>query len=632
MTNYIDYSKFVKNKDNFLLSFDNDVSCCVCFSNNLLISKKLTSTEIESQNEYLSLSDIEPELFINDIIPDDLLIKSCCNIHYICIKCMRLIVNNYENHPINENNSHLACPYPFEDCVTDIGFKNIFDHNLIKKILKTEKEWNNYISHAERFSFPGYIIIKCPMYTRYGILCNTNILVENDFIKNKPIGDVIINCDQNDKCLRKFCFHCKQNIKYYDNECIDCKTIYENENPNIFNYYLNKNATYSNQTINYNDESDLESELDYSESSYLFLNKEITEEIVINQIISLLIDENSYIICPICKNSLYKTERCNGLSHHNLERCYSCGRIGFISKGLIEHWNNKGIEGCFRFDHDTFVKKYIPTYHCTESVCSNHDKGDCIIEEHQDGIKHMYFTRKTAYVYHIFKSLLPNIRLITYDKLYRKLLISYPELLDYLPYKQTLILLDKYKKRYKDYTEDIFYEQLKCIHPKNISHFITDKSYYINADEYITEYPIYSNSNNDEIDKVNSEIIYPSNNVVSNWRNILYTDTYHSPADTVTNTDLSQFLDNLIENRINIDINNYIESNPLVQTDNNNVINNSLQNELDNNLIETTNTNANTNTNFNNLELPAITLNSYSLLINLDNDLSSDFSENDSLL
>ena len=35
-----------------------------------------------------------------------------------------------------------------------------------------------------------------------------------------------------------------------------------------------------------------------------------------------------------------------------------------------------------------------------------------------------------------------------------------------------------------------------------------------------------------------------------------------------------------------------------------------------------TNTNTNTNTNFNNLELPAITLNSYSLLINLDDYLS----------
>ena len=620
-TNYID-SEFITDKDNFLLSFDKDIYCCVCFSNNVLISKK-SPTEINQPNEYLSLSDIEPYFFTNNIIPDDLLIKSCCNIHYICIKCLRLIVNNYENHPINENNSHLSCPYPFKDCVTEIGFKNIFDHNLIRKILKTEKEWNNYISHAERFSFPGYTIIKCPMYTRYGLLCNTNILIENEFIKNKQIGDVIIHCDQNEKCLRKFCFNCKQNIKYYDNECFDCKTIYENENPNIFNYYLNKNASYSNQIINYNDESDLESELDYDESSYLFLNKEITEEIAIDQIISLLIDENSYIICPICKNSLYKTERCNGLSHHNLERCYSCGRIGFISKGLIEHWNNRGIEGCFRFDHDAFVKKYIPTYQCTESLCSNHDKGDCQISEHQDGIKHIYFIRKSAYIYHILKSLLPNIRITVYDKLYKKLLISYPELLDYLPYKQTLILLDKYKKRYKDYTEDIFYEQLKCISPKNISHFILDKSYYISSDQYITEYTIYSNSNNDINNDVNLSIISPQNNIVSNWRNILYTDTYQS----TDNTEIINFLDNLIDN-IQPPQNIHIETH-------NNEINNILQNNLDNQLIETTNSNTNsnsntnTNSNFNNLELPAITLNSYSLLINLDDNLSdlSDVSE-----
>lgn len=509
--NSTNFLKLIKDPNNFKVTLNEVESCCVCFSNNFLISKNSP----ESPEVYLSLSDIEKNFFIDNIIPDNLLILSCCKIHYICVKCLRLIVNNYENHPINENNSHLSCPYPFEECLTNIGFKNVFDHNLIKKIFKTEKELQNYISHSERFSFPGYTIIKCPMFTRFDKLCNTNILVENDFIKKNAIGDVIINCDQNNLCLRKFCFHCKQYIKYYDTECYDCKTIYENENPNIFNYYLNKNPKYQNQVINYDDESDLESDLNYEESSYLFLNKEITEEIVIDQIISLLIDENTYMICAICKNSLYKTERCNGLSHHNIERCYACGRIGFISKGLIEHWSCTGIDGCFRFNHETFVKKYIPDYQCIENDCSNHEKGDCNMPEHEKGIQHMNFIKKSAYVYHILKSLLPNIRITVYDNLYNKLLNSNPELLIYLPYKQTLILLEKYKKRYRDYTEEIFYQQIKCIHPKNIPEFT--KIDYINIDEYISKH-----------NKITDTYDYNYNDTHS-WQNI-----FNSPSSTYT--------------------------------------------------------------------------------------------------
>ena len=61
-----------------------------------------------------------------------------------------------------------------------LGFKNIFDHNLIKKICN-EKEWNEYSIHIEKYEFPGFIIEKCPISN-----CGTNILIEIENIKNKP--------------------------------------------------------------------------------------------------------------------------------------------------------------------------------------------------------------------------------------------------------------------------------------------------------------------------------------------------------------------------------------------------------------------------------------------------------------
>jgi len=192
-------------KQDYEVMNDSETCCCVCFSEKDYIYKVLT-------NDILSLNDIENSFFENEKIPDDLIVKSVCGIHYICISCIRRLINNYENHPINETSSHFSCPYPFKECVTSIGFKNIFDHHLIKKICN-EQEWSNYVSHSNNFAFPGFSIIKCPIRYRsrnYGledILCNTEILLENESIQNTPIGDLIIDCTQNPECLRRFCFN-----------------------------------------------------------------------------------------------------------------------------------------------------------------------------------------------------------------------------------------------------------------------------------------------------------------------------------------------------------------------------------------------------------------------------------------
>ena len=422
-----------------------DIYCCVCFSDYDYL--------VNNEQNIMSLNDIFKKDFESNEIPDELIVKSCCNEHFICISCIRRIINNYENHPINANNSHFACPYPFKDCVTEIGFKNIFDHSLIKKICKSEEEWLNYSSYAERHAFPGYTIIKCPMSsTGFNGLrqhCDSDILIENELIKNTPIGELMIECTQNRFCLKRFCYNCKQSYSYYQTVCYECKAIDENENPHVYNYYFTKpkqqlpdpqgtetpetpetqeeprrifeenlqeierltqeieqlgeallrleqgeqqeleqqeleqqvtefnieeleqeierfqreimyeQQEQQEQQDNQNNEDvlitiDIEiqdptpppipprrntSNLDFKESSYLYQNYEITEEIAIEQILGVIADVNNYMICAVCKHSLYKTEKCNGMSHHNLERCYACGRIGYYLRGLPEHWN-----------------------------------------------------------------------------------------------------------------------------------------------------------------------------------------------------------------------------------------------------------------------------------------------------
>jgi hypothetical protein len=472
----------IDNDDNKFTTDDGNF-CCICFES----KKTICITSSENIDCDATLDDIDTSKFENGIIPNDILILSVCRKHYLCIACLRNIINNYENHPINSNNSHFSCPYPFKPCTTDIGFSNTFSHQSIKKIFQSEEELNNYISYVEQYEFPGYTIIKCPFKLYGGDDCNAQILIDNDDLRHGEEGDIIVECNQNERCRKRFCYHCKNSISYSYTFCNDCKLTFENENPNVFNYYFNKNINkpvdetlYSEPVGLLDTSTDV---LKFNESDYLYQNKEITEDIAISQITSVISDINSHMICPICKISIYKTEKCNGLSHHGIERCYACSRIGLKIKGLVNHWSCLGEEGCYRFDNETFVTKYIPTYMCSELYCSNHEKGDCKIEDHQQGILDLEVMRKSAYVYHMIKSLLPKLRYTVYDKLYET--FKDKNELIYLPYKQSLFMTQQFKNRSRDYFEDIVYDKLNCKHPKQI---FNNKSDTISANEYITMY------------------------------------------------------------------------------------------------------------------------------------------------
>lgn len=617
---------------------DDAKSCSVCFSSENCVIDKITGND-------LSILDIEILSDWTNIIPDNILVKSCCGIHYICIGCLRKLVNNYENHSINESNSHISCPYPFKECVNDMGYKNIFDHNVIKKICKSEQEWNDYIIHAERYAFPGFTIVKCPVLHYRGRyidreVCNADILLENNLIKSSPIGDLILLCDQNEFCLKKSCFHCKKQLNYYHDSCYECKSIHENENPNLFNYYFNKN--YENQlanvSSNQNESSDSDSSssitLNYQESSYLYLNKEIDSDIAFNQIMSVINNIDTYMICPICKISLYKTEKCNGLSHHNIERCYACGRIGYMVKGLGGHWNSYGESGCFRFNSDSYIRTYIPQYNCHDDFCHSHEQGDCKIEDHQPGIQSLEILRKRAYVYHMIKSLLPDIRFIVYDRLYDEL--KNKDLLQFLPYKQTFILLTVYKNHNIDYSEEIVYKRLKCHHPKTSNIFET-KNFTIPPNEYIETYSL----NKPTVETTNNEyyINLPefTNNLLDEILNELNQEINNNPRTNTPENTPENTTDNSLENIIN-NIRN--DNDSVTQEDTqedvssgtntiqiiNNVTNTTRQQYIETQHLLTENTH-HTHT-YRYINLPTLTLNTYSLLVDYDNETHTDFNEN----
>lgn len=454
--------------ENFCYTYSDD-ECCICYENYITIKNKTT-------NKICMLGELVPDCFEDGYIPDNIMFLSPCELHFVCVGCMRMIVNNYDNHPINKNNSHIYCPYPFKQCENDFGFKYIFEHSTIKKLCRTDSEWKNYQNYSSQFEFPGYTIIHCPCINTFiednyatTRRCNAIILVENDTFDNSIPGELILTCTQNPKCNRTFCYHCnKTSFFSMSSLCYSCRLSNENENQEYYNYYFNKNDIID------------ESSLVFFESEYLYKNKDISPEIAFEQLSNLILDVNTYIICPICKISLYKTEKCNAISHHGIERCYACGRIGFKSKGLGDHWNSFGRNGCIRFDNDQYIRETIPSYKCSDTQCSNHLLGDCKDSEHQEGILLMSESRIESYVYHALKSLTYDLQLKVHSMLFNKFKDTIH--IKFIPYAQTLVLLNEFKDHYQDFSEKTFYKSINLPHPESIG---IDKNEIANK---ITEY------------------------------------------------------------------------------------------------------------------------------------------------
>lgn len=441
--------------------------CCICF-----VEKEILFINDENTpNDFviLSVNTIKKTFFENNIIPDDVLIESSCKTHYFCVSCIKRIITNYESHPINADNSVMYCPYPFEECVNSIGFRYIIEDRCIEELL-TPDEFTEYTNYTNQYMFPGFELVKCvgkkfDYMTQSFKGCSAEILVSIDDIKKTPKGQLIVSCDQNEECLKSFCYHCKE-VTYLTKKCETCTFVNENQNPEAYNKYFNKSKINDNDTLKATDDEDVfdTNRIEFPDN-FLLKNKEITVEIALEQLLEIIENPFSYMLCCICKTPMYKTEKCNALSHHKIERCFGCGRIGEKYIGLGEHWSSTGVGGCPRFMYDSYIIHSLKEFICRENECYSHDIGECTIEEHQNGIKKYNEDRIKSIVLHSIQSLLPDIRFIVYDKLFEKLK-EIDDNLRFLPYKQTFKLLEKYPMRSCDYNEEIIYNQLGLESPE----------------------------------------------------------------------------------------------------------------------------------------------------------------------
>jgi hypothetical protein len=391
------------------------LECCVCMRSDLDDLAILVDNEAPLKEDGFhptaTLADCDEGIPLKNTI-----FLSCCRQHGICHDCMKTISTNFDNHPIGPNHSLIPCPYPFDEgCKTPVGTENYFTHSDVRKILD-ETQYQSYITHAERFQFPGYEIVKCPrpiIINEEGEVgvCGAWVLIPIDLIKSTPVGYLIMECDQNPKCYRRSCYHChslvRRNLRTRRDQnniagvinsndvfCERCVTSTENTNRMAFNRYFYKPNKQRNDG-----------------QSLFFRNEEIPDETVLAQLTEMVDSERLYTRCMECLTTIYKTEQCNTITHCGIERCYACGRSGTREQDLGDHWDVTGVKGCPRFDHSNFWNEWGNCdFKCREGLCYSDTIGNCTVAEHQRGINTMIELRKRAHIYHAIKSLLPEQR------------------------------------------------------------------------------------------------------------------------------------------------------------------------------------------------------------------------------
>ena len=382
----------LKNGSQIEPQIESQIECCICYRKSCKI---LWNTDINSPaslNEWESTTQQQQQTL--DL---DTFFLGPCRQHGYCVQCLRNIAIGFDNHPVGSKHSYVPCQSPFDECFTMTGMNNYFTHYDIKKILNDE-EYIQYTNHVDRFQFPGYEMIKCPrpLFINGELdRCNAGILVPLSELRTKIPGEVIVMCDQNDKCNRKSCYHCQNLIGRFVKTCQYCTTMDESNNPKSENRYFYVVGKTKKDTKN-----------------ICYLNEELTTEIVIDQFNELIESEKGFVKCLECLVPLYKSEQCNTLTHCKIERCYCCGRSGTRTQPeLGDHWDTTGLKGCPRFDYSKYWNDFAKCeFKCEENKCYNDKIGDCTKKTHQEGIKNMQTERKRAQIYHALMSLLPGLR------------------------------------------------------------------------------------------------------------------------------------------------------------------------------------------------------------------------------
>lgn len=396
---------------------------------------------------------------------------------------------NYCCKQVDNNNTTILTigNQPFKETLIEKNF-TILDFNFINLTdIKLDKDF----------------LIGCPCGNQEHVIC-IGCLFESVYAElktaNKIGASIILDLvNFNTPHLTsnyRFCFSKpydpKIHFQYFTWEDVKKLSIFFPEQEKIINnMYKNLYLTeqeleiyakeYNWYFINYyhNEQDDENEENDSPQCfNHLIKFKNLSVDIIWQQIEALLNSESCTVTCPKCFTLLEKISDCNALRHCDIDICYICGLKSREFDYLpLDHWDTHGVNGCPRYLEDKYFEYKFYNYYCKECECFD-DQDECTLIDHNRGKFYLNLHRQFNQIMHMLWSIHINE--------------YYFEILDKLK-----TYLDRYE------FEFTFYSGIKSPNPNfkirkyTLCQILYDKNILLNNDNKISS----SSSNN----KLNEE-------------------------------------------------------------------------------------------------------------------------------
>nr|UMO79486.1 hypothetical protein [Pandoravirus aubagnensis] len=353
---------------------------------------------------------------------DAIVVNPCRNVeHAVCVGCMRAVLLNPGRPPVGLDRAAVGCVSLDGEsrcAATSYGEAHVFGAVL------EPPEAAHLTALYERHRFPGMEVVPCPLHIvvdrpaqptrrrgpRVDVLpCGAECMIEHTSASNAVRGHLVIACTQNPRCAGSFCYHCRSRLPAGATRCGRCVRVSERDNPDGVNRYFCRPALVA--SANESDVAGTGSQPAWLASgggadAHLLRNREVTEEVAVDQIERVLSMDRVAQPCYRCGVPLLKSTECNGLSHCGVQKCYMCGRNA-LAGGHLEpdHWDADGSTGCPRYDHHAYWRRMkAAPFVCSEGRCYN-DAAECKVPAHRAGIEAMHAERRVWHVWGMLRSL-----------------------------------------------------------------------------------------------------------------------------------------------------------------------------------------------------------------------------------
>lgn len=366
-------------------------------------------------------------------LPDDVIVVNPCRAldHAVCVGCMRAVLLNRGRPPVGVARAAVGCvSLDGESRCASTAYPEAHPFAVVLD----GDEAAHLTSLYDRHRFPGMEVVVCPLHVvvdrpvpagrrrgpRVEVLpCGAECIVEHARVAGAARGHLPIACTQNARCTGTFCYHCRSRLPAGATRCGRCTHVAEHDNPEGVNRYFYRPGLMAPAGLtgkagggatDQPRQQQQQQTAGGGTDGHLLRNREVTEEVAIDQIERMLAMDRVAQPCYRCGVPLLKSTECNALSHCGVQKCYMCGRNALAGGHLeSEHWDAHGATGCPRYDHHAYWRSMKSPFVCAEGRCYS-DAKECAVAAHRAGIEAMHAERRVWHAWGMLRSLAAPLR------------------------------------------------------------------------------------------------------------------------------------------------------------------------------------------------------------------------------